>query len=187
MIGPRLYEGSWRKFVENGYLASPKCVQIRTKLSKSFQQIFNDCYGRQKEQNSIVECNPNKIKTLLLLLEYHEELGDQIIVFCDRISFIHFLALKLKRPLLTGDTQIDDRNFVFDMFREGKFKTLFLSRIGDQAIDLPNAKVGIEINIHKGSRRQMLQRLGRIMRPKDSNVSSSYNAMFYTIVTDDTP
>jgi len=32
----------------------------------------------------------------------------------------------------------------------------------------------------------MLQRLGRIMRPKDCNVSSSYNAMFYTIVTDST-
>jgi len=52
------------------------------------------------------------------------------------------------------------------MFREGKFKTVLLSRIGDEAIDLPNANVGIEINIHKGSRRQMLQRLGRIMRPK---------------------
>jgi DNA excision repair protein ERCC-3 len=73
------------------------------------------------------------------------------------------------------------------MFREGVFKTVFLSRIGDEAIDLPNASVGIEINIHKGSRRQMLQRLGRIMRPKDCNVSSSYNAMFYTIVTDNTP
>ena len=55
---------------------------------------------------------------------------------------------------------------MFDMFREGKFKTVLLSRIGDEAIDLPNANVGIEINIHKGSRRQMLQRLGRIMRPK---------------------
>ena len=33
----------------------------------------------------------------------------------------------------------------------------------------------------------MLQRLGRIMRPKDTNVSSTYNAMFYTIVTDETP
>ena len=56
---------------------------------------------------------------------------------------IHTLATKLKRPLLTGDTIIEDRNFVFDMFREGKFKTLFLSRIGDEAIDLPNATVGI--------------------------------------------
>lgn len=70
-------------------------------------------------------------------------MNDQIIVFCDRISVIRFLAKSLKRPLLTGDTEINDRNFVFDMFREGKYKTLFLSRIGDEAIDLPNATVGI--------------------------------------------
>jgi DNA excision repair protein ERCC-3 len=72
------------------------------------------------------------------------------------------------------------------MFREGVYKTILLSRIGDEAIDLPNANVAIEINIHKGSRRQMLQRLGRIMRPKDASSSESYNAIFYTIVTVDT-
>jgi superfamily II DNA or RNA helicase len=33
--------------------------------------------------------------------------------------------------------------FIFDMFRQGKIKTLLLSRIGDEAIDLPNANVGI--------------------------------------------
>ncbi len=52
------------------------------------------------------------------------------------------------------------------MFRQGKFKTIFLTRIGDQAVDLPNANVGIQIAMNKGSRRQMMQRLGRIMRPK---------------------
>lgn len=72
------------------------------------------------------------------------------------------------------------------MFREGVYKTVLLSRIGDEAIDLPNANVAIEINIHKGSRRQMLQRLGRIMRPKEASSSESYNAIFYTIVTDKT-
>ena len=55
---------------------------------------------------------------------------------------------------------------MFDMFRQGKFKTIFLTRIGDEAIDLPNANVAIEIAMNKGSRRQMMQRLGRIMRPK---------------------
>lgn len=92
----------------------------------------------------------------------------------------------MKIPLLSGKTQTEDRNFVFDMFREGRYKTLLLSRIGDEAIDLPNANVAIEINIHKGSRRQMLQRLGRIMRPKEASSSDSYNAIFYTIVTEGT-
>ena len=51
MIGPQLYVGSWRKFVENGYLANPKCVEIRTKLTKTFQDLYRDASenrGREK-------------------------------------------------------------------------------------------------------------------------------------------
>jgi hypothetical protein len=40
----------------------------------------------------------------MYLLEYHESLNDNIIVFCDRINLITFLASQLKRPLLGGDT-----------------------------------------------------------------------------------
>ncbi len=68
--------------------------------------------------------------------------------------------------MLKGSAKPEERNFIFDMFRQGKIKTLLLSRIGDEAIDLPNANVGIELNIQHGSRKQMLQRLGRIMRQK---------------------
>lgn len=117
------------------------------------------------------QSNPNKLKALIYLLEYHERLNDNIIVFCDKISLIYFLAEKLQIPLLSGKTSNEDRNFVFDMFREGVYKTILMSRIGDEAIDLPNANVAIELNIHKGSRRQMLQRLGRIMRPKEASSS----------------
>ena len=67
---------------------------------------------------------------------------------------------------MSGDSKTEERMFIFDMFRQGKIKTLFLTRIGDEAIDLPNANVGIELNIQHGSRKQMLQRLGRIMRQK---------------------
>ena len=190
MIGPQLYVGSWRKFVDNGYLANPKCLEIRTKLSPDFKDIYRSITGHSiraaKEREALYECNPNKIKTLMYLLQFHEKLNDQIIVFCDRISIIEYLAVTLKIPLLSGNTSIEDRNFVFDMFREGHFKTLLLSRIGDEAIDLPNANVAIEINMHRGSRRQMLQRLGRIMRPKEASSSESYNAIFYTVVTEDT-
>lgn len=91
----------------------------------------------------LYEANPNKIKALMYLLDYHESLNDSIIVFCDKIKLIKYLAEKLRRPLLAGETQNEDRNFVFDMFREGKFKTIFLTRIGDEAIDLPNANVAI--------------------------------------------
>jgi DNA excision repair protein ERCC-3 len=45
--------------------------------------------------------------------------------------------------VLTGKEKHDERMFIFDKFRNGEVRTLFLSRIGDEAIDLPNANVGI--------------------------------------------
>lgn len=122
----------------------------------------------------------------MYLLRYHENLKDNVIVFCDNIKLIKYLAEKLKKPLLMGQSSSEQRNLVFDLFREEKIRTLFLSRIGDEAIDLPNANVGIEVNIQHGSRKQMLQRLGRIMRQKQASSSTSYNALFYTIISDET-
>ena len=46
--------------------------------------------------------------------------------------------------------------------------------------------MAIEVNIQQGSRKQMLQRLGRIMRQKEASSSTSYNALFYTIISDGT-
>jgi DNA excision repair protein ERCC-3 len=171
LIGPQLYVGSWKKFVEQGFLANPKCLEIRTSMTQIFRQLYEDTSmkkgkSRVLSKEILYEANPNKVKALMFLLSYHESLNDQIIVFCDKVKLITFLASSLKRPLLGGDTSNEDRNFVFDMFRQGKFKTIFLTRIGDEAIDLPNANVAIEIAMNKGSRRQMMQRLGRIMRPK---------------------
>ena len=43
---------------------------------------------------------------------------------------------------------------------------MFLSKVGDNSIDIPEANVLIQISSHAGSRRQEAQRLGRILRPK---------------------
>lgn len=102
----------------------------------------------------------------MFLLYHHEQLNDHILVFSDDVDILHYIAGQLKRPVLSGSSKAEERMFIFDMFRQGKVKTLFLSRIGDEAVDLPNANVGIELNLQHGSRKQMLQRLGRIMRQK---------------------
>jgi len=47
-----------------------------------------------------------------------------------------------------------------------------VSKIGDVAIDLPEANVLIQVSSHFGSRRQEAQRLGRILRPKVCTLTS---------------
>lgn len=67
--------------------------------------------------------------------------------------------------------------------------TIFLSKVGDNSIDIPEANVLIQISSHAGSRRQEAQRLGRILRAKPSAGGRKsgvleYNAFFYTLVSE---
>jgi DNA excision repair protein ERCC-3 len=63
--------------------------------------------------------------------------------------------------------------------------TIFLSKVGDTSIDLPEATCLIQISSHYGSRRQEAQRLGRILRAKRRN-DEGFNAFFYSLVSRDT-
>jgi DNA excision repair protein ERCC-3 len=59
---------------------------------------------------------------------------------------------------------------------------LILSKVGNFAIDLPDANVLIQVSGTFGSRQEEAQRLGRILRPK----AGGEIALFYTLVTRNT-
>lgn len=90
-------------------------------------------------------------------------------------------------PIIEGATALKDRQLYIDAFKEegGAVNTLFLSRVGDVALDVPDANVIIQISSHFGSRLQEAQRLGRILRRGTSSKSGN-NAFFYTLISTDT-
>ena len=57
-----------------------------------------------------------------------------------------------------------------------------VSRVANFAVDLPDANVAIQVSGTFGSRQEEAQRLGRVLRPKNTGDNS---AKFYTIVTQD--
>ena len=57
-----------------------------------------------------------------------------------------------------------------------------MSKVGNFAIDLPDANVAIQVSGSFGSRQEEAQRLGRVLRPK----SGGGTAIFYTLVTEST-
>jgi hypothetical protein len=66
-----------------------------------------------------------------------------------------------RRPYIYGPTSNNDRMQILSQFQfNPSSKTIFISKVGDNSIDLPNANVIIQISSHFGSRRQEAQRLG---------------------------
>jgi len=57
-----------------------------------------------------------------------------------------------------------------------------VSKVGNFAVDIPDANVLIQISGTFGSRQEEAQRLGRVLRPK----ANGSLAHFYTIITKDT-
>ncbi|KAJ3321073.1 hypothetical protein HDV06_004631 [Boothiomyces sp. JEL0866] len=102
------------------------------------------------------------------------------------IANVQHYAEKLQKPYLYGGTSQSERIRLLQQFRfNPALNTIFLSKIGDTSIDIPEATCLIQISSHFGSRRQEAQRLGRILRPK-KNCATKVNAFFYTLVSKDT-
>jgi DNA excision repair protein ERCC-3 len=73
----------------------------------------------------------------------------------------------LKYALIHGEVNSDERLKIYKLFKtSNEVNVIFLSRVGDTAIDLPCANVAIQLGMHYKSRRQEVQRMGRIMRAK---------------------
>jgi DNA excision repair protein ERCC-3 len=119
-------------------------------------------------------------------MRFHEARGDKIIIFSDTVFALRAYAKKLERPWIDGAVQQNERMRVLTDFKMGgRYQTVLISKVGDCAIDLPEANVIIQIASHFGARRQEAQRLGRILRPKQ-RVGDAFNAFFYTLISRDT-
>ncbi len=84
-----------------------------------------------------------------------------------------------------GGTSENERKEILDMFKGSSLSCIGLSKVGDTALDIPEANVIIQVSSHFGARKQEAQRLGRILRPKP-NPTGGFNAFFYTLVSTDT-
>ena len=64
----------------------------------------------------------------------------------------------------------------------GEISLLVVSKVANFSIDLPEASVAIQVSGSFGSRQEEAQRLGRLLRPKESGRTAS----FYTLIARDT-
>jgi len=106
-----------------------------------------------------------------------QEAGHRILIIGEFLSQLEELSVT-NLPLITGKTRNSNGNSCIKHFGMVSWG-LVLSRVGNFAIDLPDADVLIQVSGKYGSRQEEAQRLGRILRPK----SDGRSARFYTLVS----
>ncbi|KAK4741220.1 hypothetical protein SAY87_024808 [Trapa incisa] len=193
LIGPKLYEANWLDLVKGGFIANVQCAEVWCPMTKEFFAEYLKKENSKKKQ-ALYVMNPNKFRACEFLIRFHEQQrGDKIIVFADNLFALTEYALKLRKPMIYGATSHIERTKILQAFKTSRdVNTIFLSKVGDNSIDIPEANVIIQISSHAGSRRQEAQRLGRILRakgkPQDrmAGGKEEYNAFFYSLVSTDT-
>ncbi|CAN3353905.1 general transcription and DNA repair factor IIH helicase/translocase subunit XPB/Ssl2p [Diutina catenulata] len=184
LIGPKLYEANWMDLAQKGHIANVQCAEVWCPMTSEFYQEYLRESPRKRMLLYIM--NPTKFQACQFLVHYHEKRGDKIIVFSDNVYALVQYALKLHKPFIYGSTPQQERMRILQNFQHNdQVNTIFLSKVGDTSIDLPEATCLIQISSHYGSRRQEAQRLGRILRAKRRN-DEGFNAFFYSLVSKDT-
>lgn len=184
LIGPKLYEANWMDLAQKGHIANVQCAEVWCPMTAEFYQEYLRETARKRMLLYIM--NPTKFQACQFLIHYHEKRGDKIIVFSDNVYALQEYALKLGKPFIYGSTPQQERMTILQNFQHNdQINTIFLSKVGDTSIDLPEATCLIQISSHYGSRRQEAQRLGRILRAKRRN-DEGFNAFFYSLVSKDT-
>ncbi|KAK7206735.1 DNA repair helicase rad25 [Myxozyma melibiosi] len=184
LIGPKLYEANWMDLANKGHIANVQCAEVWCPMTTEFYSEYLKESSRKRRLLYIM--NPKKFQACQFLINYHEKRGDKIIVFSDNVYALQAYATKLKKFFIYGGTPQAERMNILQNFQlNPDVNTIFLSKVGDTSIDLPEATCLIQISSHYGSRRQEAQRLGRILRAKRRN-DEGFNAFFYSLVSKDT-
>jgi DNA excision repair protein ERCC-3 len=180
LIGPKKYDVPWRVLESKGWIAEAQCHEIRMGLPPASRMDYAVAEWRDKFR--LASENPVKEDLIRFLLKRHDRPDDRVLIIGQYLKQLRRIAERFDLPLITGATSNADREDLYGRFRTGALRRLVLSKVGNFAIDLPDANVMIQVSGTFGSRQEEAQRLGRILRPKDGEKP----ATFYTLVTRDT-
>jgi DNA excision repair protein ERCC-3 len=179
LIGPKKFDIPWRILENQGWIAQAKCHELRVQMNSEIRMAY--AVAPLREKIAIAGCNPEKFNIVKKLLEKHSEESDRILIIGQYIEQLENLAKEIDTPLITGKTPNKERDKIYENFRKGEIRILTVSKVGNFAIDLPDASVLIQVSGTFGSRQEEAQRLGRVLRPK----KDGRPAHFYSVVTKD--
>ena len=178
LIGPKRFDAPWKEIEAQGFISPASCYEVRIDLPQSERLSY--AAAADDERYRMAATAPAKLDVVKRLVAKHP--GERILVIGQYLDQIDELAEALDAPKLTGATPVDERERLYQAFRVGEENLLVVSKVANFSVDLPEATVAIQVSGSFGSRQEEAQRLGRLLRPKESGLSAN----FYTLVARDT-
>jgi superfamily II DNA or RNA helicase len=122
----------------------------------------------------IVHRAQGKLEVLDRLLYEHRD--QQTLVFTAHNRLAYELSRRHLIPVITHQTKAAERKAILEDFRSGIYRTIVTSKVLNEGIDVPEAKIAVVLG-GSASAREYVQRLGRVLR-KQGNAQ----ALLYEVI-----
>lgn len=119
-----------------------------------------------------------KLAALARLLREH--VGERVLIFTENNAVVYRIAQRHLIPALTHETKAAERKQILELFQSGAYPALVTSKVLNEGVDVPEAKVAIVLGGSAGAR-EYIQRLGRVLRKVGNR-----RAVLYEIIVRDT-
>ncbi len=131
------------------------------------------------QMREIIQGSEAKLREVERIVKEELARGSKIIVYTQYKSQAEEITKRVGGLLLHGSLDKRLRDAVLEKFRRLKSGVLVVTTVGDEGLDIPDANVGVLVS-GTGSRRQFVQRLGRLLRPSPDG--GKKRAILYEVV-----
>jgi superfamily II DNA or RNA helicase len=127
-----------------------------------------------REARNIAMNAPAKYTEIERILQAHA--ADQVLLFSEYNPVVDAISRRFCLPSITYKTPAEERRIILERFRTGQYTKLVTGRVLNEGVDVPDCRIAIIVS-GNSTKREYIQRLGRILRPKVGQ------AVLYELVT----
>ncbi|HLY32442.1 MAG TPA: DEAD/DEAH box helicase [Ktedonobacterales bacterium] len=158
-------------------IASPADFQRKILWASARDSEAREAMLAWREFRALALNAPAKLTLLEELFARHRD--ERVLVFSEYNQLVGEVSRRFCIPQITYKTPAEERRLILEGFRVGRFSKLATGRVLNEGVDIPDCSVAIIVS-GNATRREYIQRLGRVLRPKQRR------AILYELVTEDT-
>lgn len=163
------YDTNYTKFLTSlkqlGFKGGPSFYNLKQLIMISNKnKVARQAILAKNKANEIALNSQAKMEKLQTILEEKDN-HTKTIIFTQNNKMVYNISNRFLIPFITYKTTKDERRDVLRGFKTDRYNAVVTSKVLDEGVDVPDVELGIIIS-GTGSKREVIQRLGRLLRPK---------------------